>query len=67
MTILVKNCIFLIGAYDYAAPEIIDSQDAESYSEKSDIWSIGAILLDICSTHFYNVNFIKKSFITILN
>ena len=42
----------ILGAYDYTAPEIIDAQ---SYDEKSDIWSIGAILLDICTTSCYNV------------
>lgn len=47
----------LSGAYDYTAPEIIDAQ---SYDEKSDIWSIGAILLDICTTSLYDVSFILK-------
>lgn len=42
----------LPGAYDYTAPEIIDAQ---SYDEKSDIWSIGTILLDICSTSLYDI------------
>jgi serine/threonine protein kinase len=49
-----KN-ILITGAYDYTAPEIIDAQ---SYDEKSDIWSIGTILLDICSTSLYDVKFI---------
>ncbi len=47
--------ILIAGAYDYTAPEIIDAQ---SYDEKSDIWSIGTILLDICSTSLYDVKFI---------
>lgn len=46
--------MFHIGAFDYAAPEIIDLQ---LYDEKSDIWSIGSIMLDACTTGLYDVNF----------
>lgn len=41
------------NAFDYAGPEIIDGQP---YDFKSDIWSIGATLLDICTTGLYDVN-----------
>lgn len=43
------------NAFDYAGPEIIDGQ---SYEFKSDIWSVGATLLDICTTGLYDVFFI---------
>ncbi len=42
----------LKGAFDYQAPEIIDAQ---SYDKKSDIWSIGTVLLDMCTTSLYDV------------
>ncbi len=44
----------LPGTFDYTAPEIING---ESYDYKSDIWNIGAILLDICTTTLYDVIF----------
>lgn len=40
-------------AFDYTAPEIIDSQP---FDFKSDIWTIGTTLLDICTTSLYDVN-----------
>lgn len=40
------------GAYDYTAPEVFDAQ---TFDSKSDIWSIGTILLDICTTSLYDV------------
>ena len=51
-TRIIKN------AFDYAGPEIIDGQP---FDFKSDIWSIGATLLDICTTSIYDVRF-KNSF-----
>jgi serine/threonine protein kinase len=42
----------LPGTFDYTAPEIINY---ESYDFKSDIWNIGTILLDICTTTLYDV------------
>jgi serine/threonine protein kinase len=48
----------MTDGFDYAAPEIIDAQ---SYDEKSDIWSIGAVLLDICTTSIYNVIRLNKN------
>lgn len=41
------------GAFDYIAPEIIDSS-ASSFDAKSDIWTIGTCLLDICTTSLYD-------------
>lgn len=45
------------NAFDYAGPEIIDGQPFEF---KSDIWSLGTTLLDICTTGLYNVNYSFK-------
>ena len=42
----------LPGSFDYQAPEIFDAQ---SFNFQSDIWSIGAVLLDICTTSLYDV------------
>ena len=42
----------LPGSFDYQAPEVLD---AHSFSYNSDIWSIGAVLLDICTTSLYDV------------
>lgn len=42
----------LPGAFDYVAPEIIDAQ---SFDFRSDIWTIGTVLLDICTTSLYDV------------
>jgi len=39
-------------AFDYTAPEIIDAQ---SFNQKSDLWSVGATLLDVCTTSLYDV------------
>lgn len=39
------------GVFNYHAPEIMDAQD---FNEKSDIWNIGTILLDICTTSLYD-------------
>jgi serine/threonine protein kinase len=47
----------LHGAFDYAAPEVIDTQ---RFDFKSDVWAIGTILLDICTTSIYSV--IKSAF-----
>ncbi len=44
----------LPGSFDYQAPEVLD---AHSFSFNSDIWSIGAVLLDICTTSLYDVSF----------
>ena len=41
------------GAINYQAPEIMDAQD---FDMKSDIWSIGAILLEICTTSLFDVS-----------
>ena len=49
--ILIKTRV-ATGAFDYQAPEIIDAQ---SFDAKSDIWAIGAILLDMCTTCLYDV------------
>lgn len=49
---ILNNTRVKSGAFNYQAPEIIDSQD---YDKKSDIWSIGAILLDICTTSIFDV------------
>lgn len=40
------------GAFDYTAPEIIDAQ---SFTFKSDMWSIGATLFNICTTSLFDV------------
>jgi serine/threonine kinase-like domain-containing protein STKLD1 len=40
------------GAFDYIAPEVIDSQE---YNEKSDVWALGCILLDMATTALYDV------------
>jgi hypothetical protein len=40
------------GVFDYTAPEIIDAQ---SFNKKSDLWTIGTTLLDICTTSLYDV------------
>ncbi len=42
----------LHGAFDYVAPEVIDAQ---SFDYKSDVWTIGTTLLDICTTSIYSV------------
>lgn len=42
----------LQGAFDYAAPELIDAQP---FDYKTDIWTIGTTLLDICTTSLYDV------------
>lgn len=41
------------NAFDYTAPEIFD---AHSFDAKSDIWTIGTILLDMCTTSLYDVS-----------
>ncbi len=41
------------GAFDYIAPEIIDSS-ATAFDFKSDIWTLGTCLLDICTTSLYD-------------
>ena len=41
----------LNGAFDYVAPEIIDTN---LFDFKSDVWTIGTILLDVCTTGIYN-------------
>lgn len=46
----------LPGTFDYTAPEIIN---AEPYDYKSDIWNIGTILLDMCTTTLYDVIILK--------
>jgi hypothetical protein len=51
-TVCQTFCLPRQDLFDYAAPEIIDAQ---LYDEKSDIWSIGAVLFDVCTTSIYNV------------
>jgi serine/threonine kinase-like domain-containing protein STKLD1 len=41
------------GFFTYTAPEVIDSQLADF---KSDVWSIGAILFDMCTTSLLDAN-----------
>ena len=41
------------NAFDYTAPEIFD---AHSFDAKSDIWTIGTNLLDMCTTSLYDVS-----------
>lgn len=45
------------GALNYQAPEIMDEQD---FDIKTDIWSIGAILLEICTTSLFDVSHFLK-------
>ena len=49
------------GSYDYIAPEIFYKG---IYNEKSDIWSLGCIIYELCTLSFYNIdktfNEIKK-------
>ena len=40
------------GAFNYQAPEVIGTQ---TFDFGADIYSIGAILLDICTTSLYDV------------
>lgn len=42
-------------AFDYTAPEV---RDGKSFTYKSDIWSIGAIFIDVCSTSIMEVKII---------
>lgn len=44
----------LPGAFNYQAPEVFDTQ---TFNPAADIWSIGTILLDICTTSLYDVCF----------
>ncbi len=41
--------------FDYQAPEVIDSNYL-SFNLMSDIWSIGTIILDVCTTSLYDVS-----------
>ena len=41
----------LPGCFDYTAPEIAKTK---TYDDKSDIWSIGSVLLDMCTTSVYS-------------
>ena len=47
----------LPNAFDYIAPEVIDakSKQNQSFNFESDIWTIGTVLLDICSTSVFDV------------
>lgn len=40
------------SVFNYQAPEIIDAQD---FDMKSDVWTIGTTLLDMCTTGIYDV------------
>jgi len=41
------------GSYDYIAPEIFYKG---IYNEKSDIWSLGCIIYELCTLSFYNID-----------
>lgn len=49
------------GAFDYVAPEVIDSQE---YNEKTDIWSLGCVLLDMATTALYDVNLNRSEYLS---
>lgn len=46
-------------AFDYTAPEVIDAQ---SFTYKSDMWSLGATLFDVCTTSNFNVKIFLFNF-----
>lgn len=53
----------LPGAFDYQAPEVFDTH---SFNYAADIWAIGTVLLDICTTSLYDVcilNFFLLEFV----
>lgn len=41
------------GAFNYVAPEV---KSAQTFDVKSDLWSIGAVLLEIVTTALYDVS-----------
>ena len=40
-------------AFDYTAPEVIDAH--QSFTCKSDMWSLGVTLYDVCTTSNFDV------------